>query len=203
MKFPRATHLPLHRLSGIFKRHGFHLPKQTMWEMLRRVDEVFAAPILEQMKKEVLQEPILHGDETPVTVRLERGKGTRQARVWAWNTLNAERAIYVFTMTKERDGPGNFLGDWSGKLVCDGASNFDEVIRNNDIERVGCWAHARRKVKAAMDQGSGVAVRLMIPIQRLFRLERTMKSRVEREEKGEEELQDLRRISRDSRSRKL
>lgn len=196
-------HLPLHRLSGIFKRHGFHLPKQTMWEMLLRVYEVFAAPVLAQMRKEVLQEPILQGDDTPVTVRLERGKGTQQGRIWAWNTLHARKAIYVFTMTKERDGPVKFLGDWSGHLICDGASNFNEVIRNNEITRVGCWAHARRRVKAAMDQGSGVAVRLMIPIQRLFRLERAMKTRVEREGTGEEGLLALRRVIRDRRTRKL
>jgi len=196
-------HVPLHRLSGIFRRYGFDLPKQTMWEMLRRADEVFAAPILKQMKKEVLKEPILHADDTPVTVRLEHGKGTREGRVWGWNTLGATKAIYVFTMTKQRDGPVNFLEDWSGTLVCDGASNFDESVRNNDITRAGCWAHARRRVKAAMDQGSAVAACLMVPIQRLFRLERAMKGRVEREGDGEAELLALRRVIRDRRSRKL
>ena len=196
-------HLPLNRMEGIFKRHGFHLPKQTMWEMLLRVDEVFARPILEQMRKELLAEPILQSDDTPVTVRLEQGKGTRQGRIWGWNTPGQTRAIYVFTMTKERDGPVKFLGDWSGKLVCDGASNFDEVVRNNDITRSGCWSHARRRVKDAMEQGSAVAACLMVPIQRLFRLERAMKRRVEREEGAECDLLELRRTIRGRRSEKL
>jgi len=41
-----ADHLPLHRLAGIFKRHGVHLPKQTMWDMLVTADELLAQPIL-------------------------------------------------------------------------------------------------------------------------------------------------------------
>lgn len=41
-----ADHLPLHRLEGIFKRHGVELAKQTMWDMLVAVDELLAQPVL-------------------------------------------------------------------------------------------------------------------------------------------------------------
>ena len=65
-----ADHQPLHRLEGVYRRHGFDLPKQTMWEMLRRLDEIVAKPILAQMRSEVLEYRILQVDETPVTVQL-------------------------------------------------------------------------------------------------------------------------------------
>jgi transposase len=71
-----SDHLPLNRLEGIFKRHGFHLAKQSMWYMLVRVDELVAQPVLKQMRTELLAEPVLHADETPVTMRLEDGKGS-------------------------------------------------------------------------------------------------------------------------------
>ncbi|RMF83777.1 MAG: IS66 family transposase [Planctomycetota bacterium] len=198
-------HVPLHRMAGIFKRHGVHLPKQTIWEMLLRVDELLAVPILKQMHEEMLCEDVLHGDETPVPVRLEDGRGTRTARVWAWTTLGAKKAIFVFTMTKERDGPIRFLGDWSGTVIADGASNFNEVVRRNDIKRAGCWAHARRKLKSALDRGARDAVRLLIPVQRLFRLERAMKRRLERrgDDWSEETLHELRRRIRSRRSARL
>ena len=73
-----ADHLPLHRLEGIFKRHGVHLPKQTMWDMLVRIDELLAQPVLRQMHKEILEERVLHSDETPVAMRVEDGSGSRQ-----------------------------------------------------------------------------------------------------------------------------
>ncbi|NCQ35721.1 transposase, partial [bacterium] len=46
-------HQPLNRLEGIFKRYGFKLPKQTMWDMLVRVDELVAQPVLQQMREEL------------------------------------------------------------------------------------------------------------------------------------------------------
>ena len=196
-------HLPLHRLQGIFKRQGVNLSKQTMWEMLARVDEVFAALILKQMRLELLSEWILQGDDTPVCVRLEDGKGTREGRVWAWITLGAKKAVCQFTMTKERDGPVQFLGDWSGTLIFDGASNVSEVVRSNKIIRAGCWAHARRKFKKAYDIGSKPAVRLLIPIQRLFELERTMNGRIARQGLGDEALLALRRSVRERSAKRL
>ncbi|MEM6673750.1 MAG: transposase, partial [Planctomycetota bacterium] len=61
-------HLPLNRLEGIFRRYGAPLPKQTMWDLLARVDELVAQPILGHMREELLAEPVLHADETPVTM---------------------------------------------------------------------------------------------------------------------------------------
>ena len=106
-------------------------------------------------------------------------------------------------MTKERDGPVKFLGDWSGTGIFDGASNFDEVVRNNGIIRAGCWSHARRKLKESMERGSQDAARLLVAVQRLFRLERTMERRVETRGLSEEDRLSLRRQVRRGRSAKL
>ena len=170
-------HLPLNRLSGMFKRQGIDLPKQTMWDMLVRVDELLATPVLAQMKKELLEEKVLHGDDTPVPLRLEDGKGSKNARVWAWHSLGAKKAVYDFTLTKERDGPVKFLGDWNGIAILDGASNFNEVVAKNGIKRAGCWAHARRKLKQAWDRGAKDARGPLRLVQRLFWIERTLTRR--------------------------
>jgi transposase len=82
-----ADHLPLHRLEGIFKRRGMVLSKQTMWDMLVCIDELVAQPVLEQAKREILAEPVLHSDETPVTMCLEDGQGSRTGYAWGWRNL--------------------------------------------------------------------------------------------------------------------
>mgnify|MGYP000100197954 CR=1 FL=1 len=41
-----GDHQPLHRLQGIFRRFGTHLPKQSMGDVLVRFDEIAAQPIL-------------------------------------------------------------------------------------------------------------------------------------------------------------
>lgn len=190
-----ADHLPLHRLEGIFMRHGMHLPKQTMWDMLVKVDELVAQPVLAQMRTELHDEPALHSDETPVTMRLEGGKGTSTGYAWNWRSLldvETPKALVCFERSRARDGPLQFLGAWSGTLIIDGYSGYDEVIGRNGIIRAGCMAHARRKVKEALDTGSKCAVKLLRPIQRLFWIERAVRRRAEKQNLDREGLIALR-----------
>jgi len=168
---------PLNRLEGIYKRNGFALPKSTMSDMLHKTHEVVAAPIVKQMREELRNESILHADETPTTVLLEDQKGSKQAYIWCYGF--GRKWVYDFTMTRGRDGPRCFLGDWQGALVTDGYSGYDEVVRVNDIKRGGCWSHARRKVKEALETGATEAVPLMRAIGRLFWIERAVKRRAD------------------------
>ena len=194
-----SDHQPLHRLEAIYKRSGFTLPKSTMWDMLRRTDELVAQPILKQMREELLQEEILQADETPTKVMLEDRKGSKDAWIWCYGFK--EKVIFDFTMSRGRDGPCAFLGDWVGLLQSDGYSGYDEVVRRNDLERAGCWAHARRKVNDALETGATQAVGLMRQIQRLFWIERAVDRRAEARRLEEEAKAELRRQVRETRSR--
>jgi transposase len=201
-----ADHLPLHRLEGIFKRHGVHLPKQTMWDMLVRVDELLAQPVLTQIHKEMLEEPVLHSDETPVTLRLEDGQGSRQGYAWGWRNLQGtgpSKVLIEFKTSRSRDGPLSFLRDWSGTLITDGYSGFDEVVEQNGIVRAGCWAHARRKFKQALDTGTASAAYVLAPIQRLFAVERAATLRAEQKKMDREAFVELRSRVRARRSARL
>jgi transposase len=176
-------HLPLHRMQGIFKRQGVQLSKQTMWDMLVTVDELVAQPILEQGRKELLESGVLQSDESPVRMRLEDGKGSREATVWVWRSLREEaprKVLVRFEIRKSRDGPKRFLGDWTGVLVSDGTNLHDDVARSNGIVRSGCWAHARRYVKNAFDVGTRNAALCLAPINRLFWIERAVNRRADR-----------------------
>jgi len=185
-----GDHLPLTRLEGIYKRHGFAIAKSSMWEMLRRTSEVAAEPILAQMRKELLDEPILEADETPVTVRLEDRKGTKQGYVWTYGT--GRRRVFDFTMSRGRDGPRRFLEKWSGTLLTDGYSGYDEVVRQNGITRAGCWAHARRGVKEALERKAPGALPLLRSIGRLFWIERAVKRRGDRLQLDHDAVRSLR-----------
>lgn len=201
-----GDHVPLHRLEGIFKRYGVRLSKQAMWDMLKRVDELVAKPVLAQMRRELLEEDVLHSDETPVTMRLETGKGTRQGYAWEWRSLRraeVPKTLLEFKTSRGRDGPLRFLGDWSGTLITDGYAGFDEVTHRNGITRAGCWSHGRRKVKEAMERGSQAAIQVMRPLQRLFWIERAIDRRAKRFQLDEPAHLDLRRTIRAKWSRKV
>ena len=188
-------HLPLNRLENIFQRDGVKLSRQTMWDMLARVDELVAQPILAQMRAELLAEEVLHADETPVTLRLEDGKGSKDSWVFGWRSLreiDRPKALVDFRLARSRAGPSDFLGDWVGTAVIDGYSGYDEVCERNGIRRAGCWAHVRRYFKEALEVGSKEAALVLVQINRLFRVERAVLARVEREKLGREETLALR-----------
>ncbi len=200
-----SDHIPLHRLEGIFKRHGVKIPKQSMWDMLVRLDELVAQPVIKQMRKELLEEPVLHADETPVTMRMEDGKGSKKGYAWGWRNLrqpgSPSKALIEFLPTRARAGPTKFLGDWSGILIADGYTGYDEVVRSNDITRAGCWSHARRKFKEALDSKSIGGEKVFALIQQLFDVERQINERVEAGEIGREEQLEERRVARETHSR--
>jgi len=202
-----SDHLPLHRLQGIFKRYGVPIAKQSMWDMLVRVDELVAQPVLAQMRAELLAEEVLHADETPVTMRLEDGKGTKNGYAWGWRNLRRpgtpSRALIEFRTSRGRDGPKRFLEDWHGTLIADGYTGYDEVVRENGIVRAGCWAHARRKLKDALDTGSEAVSPLLGMVQELLAVERPINERVQAGELDLEELLEQRRTVRDAKSQAL
>jgi transposase len=157
------------------------------------------------MKKELLGEEVLHADETPVTMRLEDGKGTKSGYAWGWRNLRRpgepSRALIEFRTSRGRDGPKQFLADWTGTLIVDGYAGYDEVIRTNGIRRAGCWAHARRKLKEALDTGSESVAPLLALVQELFAIERPINERVLGGEIGRDEQLELRRAAREGKSR--
>lgn len=201
-----ADHQPLHRLEGMFKRHGVHLPKQTMWDMLVTLDELLAQPVLRQMHQELLEEAVLHSDETPVTMRVEDGAGSRKGWAWGWRNLHgvgASKVLIEFKISRSREGPLSFLKDWSGTLITDGYSGFDEVVEQNGIVRAGCWAHARRRFKQAFETGARDAAHVLVPIQRLFAIERALMRRARARCLDRAALLELRRRVRERRSKPL
>src|SRR5688572_15616007 len=190
----------------MLKRQGVHLPKQTMWDMIERVDALLAQPVLKQMRKELLEEAVLHSDETPVPMRLEDGGGSRMGYAWGWRNLREARPSKVlveFKVSRSRDGPLDFLGDWKGTLIADGYSGYNEVVETNAIVRAGCWSHARRKFKEALDAGTRQAAVVILPIRRLFRLESAIVKRGEQRKLGRDELVELRRRVRERRSARV
>lgn len=178
-----CDHQPLHRLEGMFRRQGVELSKQSMWDMLVLLDELVAQPVLRQMRAELLGEPVLLADETPVTMRVEDDGKSRETYAWCWRNLaesGVSKVLMEFRVSRSRDGPLGFLGNWSGTLLADGYSGYSEVVAQNGIVRAGCWSHARRKAKEALDAGTHAAAALLVPMQRLFRIERAIERRAER-----------------------
>src|SRR6202167_3662701 len=140
-------HMPLYRQESIFGRAGLAIPRSTLAQWVGACG-VRLAPLVEAMKAQLLTRPVLHADETPVPM-LKPGLGrTHRAYLWSYATSEYDElktVIYDFTESRAGVHAREFLGGWSGKLVCDDYSGYKALFDRGVIE-IGCMAHARRKL---------------------------------------------------------
>ena len=160
-----VDHLPYYRQETINARSGVHTPRSTLSAQSGRAGAALL-PLYEVHKRFVLSAPVLHADETPVSM-LDPGAGkTKRAYVWAYarGELDAQRGvIYEFCLGRGSQYPLAFLGavqgppgnrhrddppTWSGTLVCDQYAGYDRALDKRVYPGrmvAHCVAHARRK----------------------------------------------------------
>ncbi|MPW24123.1 IS66 family transposase, partial [Paraburkholderia sp. CNPSo 3157] len=141
-----GDHLPLYRQERIFERAGLAIPQSTLGEWVG-VCGVRLQPLVDALRDALLQQGVLHADETPVQM-LVPGKGkTQRAYVWAYATTqfaDVRAVVYEFADSRAGEHARTFLGKWRGKLVCDDYSAYKAGFELG-ITEIGCVAHARRK----------------------------------------------------------
>lgn len=139
-------HLPLYRQERIFARAGLAIPRSTLGAWVG-VCGVRLQPLVDALHQEILQQGVLHADETPVQM-LSPGKGkTHRAYLWAYSATqfaDLRAVVYDFADSRAGEHARTFLGDWQGKLVCDDYGGYKAGFQQGIIE-IGCAAHARRK----------------------------------------------------------
>lgn len=141
--------LTLHRQSGIFGRAGMSIPDSTLGQWVGRCG-VQLQPLVDALREVLLQEAVLHADETPVAMLKPGNRKTHWAYLWSYcsTSFSAIKAV-VFDFAEACGGEHarTFLGAWQGTLVCDDFSGYKALFRQG-ITEAGCAAHARRRLWA-------------------------------------------------------
>jgi len=164
-----CDHLPLYRQASILEREaGIDLSRATLDGWVMRVGELFL-PLIEAMRKDLLQATYLQADETTVPVQMHDNRGANhQAYLWQYGKPGGE-TVFEFCLGRGRDGPKKFLGDWEGILQTDGYQAY-EGVGGPKLVHVGCWAHARRKFVDAVkvNPKDAEAVKMVVRMDGLF-----------------------------------
>lgn len=141
-----ADHLPLYRQEQIFARAGLAIPRSTLGAWVGTCG-MQLQPLVDALHQEILQQGVLHADETPVQM-LSPGKGkTHRAYLWAYTPTQFSElraVVYDFADSRAGEHARTFLTGWQGKLVCDDYSGYKSGFQRG-ITEIGCAAHARRK----------------------------------------------------------
>jgi transposase len=164
-----GNHMPYFRLEGTYRDEGLELSRSVLCESMARCSELLA-PIAEQLRQEILAEPIIHTDDTPVTLAQSASGGSRQARVWAYLDQKG-RHWYDFTESRKRDGPARVLADFTGYIQADAYSGYDRLFLPGGTTEVGCWFHARRGFIKAETTDPDLAKQALERIGALFAVE--------------------------------
>lgn len=163
-------HLPLYRQEAIYARSGVELSRSTQAEWIGAIG-VALSPLVDALRRELLTQPVLHADETPVA-QLDPGAG-KTKRVYVFAYRSAERPLIVFDYCQSRSGlhAQRFLGDWRGSLMVDDFAGYKALFASGATE-LACWAHARRKfIDLDKASASPIAQSAIQRIAQLYRIE--------------------------------
>ena len=149
-----ANGMPLYRQEQEWKRLGVVLSRNTLANWVIRSTNDWLMPLYELLQQRLLEEHIIHADETHLQVLKEDGKTTTsQSEMWVYASApRSNRQIRYFDYRSSRSGDcvKALLTGFHGVLICDGYSGYNKL---DDMIRGGCWAHVRRKWRDAMPKG--------------------------------------------------
>ena len=98
-----------------------------------------------RLKQKLLQQEVLHADETTLQVLKEPGRPAEsQSYTWLYRTGGTGPPIVLFEYQPSRSGEHarKFLEGFRGYLHVDGYAGYNDIP---NATLCGCWAHLRRK----------------------------------------------------------
>jgi transposase len=168
-----SDYLPLYRLEDIFERQGFEISRATQSVWCGDVADL-VEPLYERMAERVRDSHVVATDDT-VLPMLSPGK-TKQARMWVYvGDPHHPYNVFDFTLDRGRDGPKQFLQDYTQVLLADAYGGYNGVVAGNAITRAGCWSHARRKFVEAEKTAPEIAREVVALLRALFAVEQQAK----------------------------
>lgn len=144
--------VPLYRQEKEFERLGIDISRQTMANWVIRCATDWLEPLYNAMKEILINQEVLHADETVLQVLKEPGKKPQSnSYMWLYRTSGTTRVpivLYDYQPDRKATRPKEFLEGFSGYLHSDGYAGYHNLPK--DIIVCGCWAHARRKFDEAL-----------------------------------------------------
>jgi transposase len=179
-----AHHLPLYRQTEIYEREGVELDRSTLADWVGGASRVLA-PLVEAIRRYVLEAGKLHGDDIPVPVLAPGNGQTKTGRLWTYVRDNrpagdtaAPAVWFAYSPDRKGEHPQKHLMSFRGILQADGYAGFQRLYEGGQIQEAACWAHVRRKF-FDLDQAhaSPVAREALSRIGQLYGIESEIRGR--------------------------
>ena len=175
--------LPLYRQEKIAAREGLELPRARLARWLIDGSTVFQ-PLVNLLRDTFFDYDIAMSDDTGIRVLKEDGRAAiSQSALWIRRGGPPDKPVVLVDYATSKSGETAYglLSEFRGTLVCDGASNFNEVVARNALSVALCNDHARRrfhKVCAVLGKekaAGSIAQQGLHWYRRLYAIERDIK----------------------------
>lgn len=147
MKFVEGV--PLYRQEQHYARLGIELSRGVLSNWMLKGSE-WLDLIYGRLKQKLLEQGLLHADETTIQVLKEPGRAAEsESFMWLYRTGCVGPPIVLFDYQSTRHGehPRKFLEGFKGYLHVDGYAGYHDIPH---VILSGCWAHVRRKFDEAL-----------------------------------------------------
>jgi transposase len=142
--------VPLYRQEKGWENLGISLKRSTMANWIIRCSQDYFYPVIQYLRKKLLERDIIHCDETPIQVLKEDGKKPQtKSYMWLYRSGNDGKPpiiLYDYKPSRNGDNPVEYLRGFTGYLHTDAFSGYNKL----EVIRCGCWAHLRRKFVEAI-----------------------------------------------------
>ena len=144
---------PLYRQEQYWKAQGIELNRTTLANWIIRSSK-WITKLWERMLNVLLNEDIIHADETVLRVLKRDGKQVDgQSHCWVFcsgKDSEHKMSLYLYHPTRSAKVVEDVLGGYSGYLQTDGYSAYNAAV---NATRLGCWSHSRRKWMECLPKG--------------------------------------------------
>lgn len=180
--------LPLYRQAALLGRFGGRdLSRNTMAASVVRVGQA-VQPVINLLRHQVLDAPLIFGDETVIQVLKEAGRSAQsKSYMWAQMTDGSGASgtgppirLFAYSPSRSTEAAQRlYVGAREGGvLMSDGYEVYNKLALANKLVHVGCWAHCRRYFNDALQAlpkarrgPEQLAARFIALIGKLYRVE--------------------------------
>jgi len=164
-------HLPLYRQHQRLAMSGITLSRSTLTNLVERAVALLK-PVYDAQLEHILLSKVLAMDETPT--KAGRAKPGKMKQAWFWPVYGQDDEVcFIYSPSRGSQVVVEALGErFDGTLVTDGHSAYTRYASNRpDVTHANCWAHARRKFEAALNDEPKAAGQALELIGQLYRVE--------------------------------
>ncbi|MFH0895795.1 MAG: IS66 family transposase [Bacteroidota bacterium] len=166
-----VDHLPFHRQIEIYKRDGVVIPESTMNDWFRKSCDLLT-PLYNRIREKVQCSSYIQADESPMPVQTkEKKNATHKGYEWVYHAVTEKLVCFDYRKDRSREGPKDFLKDFSGTVQPDGYSAYYFLEAKKDVKLNACMAHARRKFFEAKENDQSRATWMADKMRELYEIE--------------------------------